>query len=138
MLEVIEFLKAKNIEKTRFYEQLKCTVDEARVLQYLSKEYINGRDILNVIDVLGQFYNVEKYEHLEKLDIIKSLLEYGWIVQASFDQVKLNESSKLELINSNITLSSSYLKMLESGSSDFILPEIKNYGDHLEYLQTNF
>ncbi len=138
MLEVIEFLKAKNIEKTRFYEQLKCTVDEARVLQYLSKEYINGRDILNVIDVLGQFYNVEKYEHLEKLDIIKSLLEYGWIVQASFDQVKLNESSKLELINSNITLSSSYLKMLESGSSDFILPEIKNYGDHLEYLQDQF
>ena len=138
MLEVIEFLKAKNIEKTRFYEQLKCTVDEARVLQYLSKEYINGRDILNAIDVLGQFYNVEKYEHLEKLDIIKSLLEYGWIVQASFDQVKLNESSKLELINSNITLSSSYLKMLESGSSDFILPEIKNYGDHLEYLQDQF
>ena len=138
MLEVIEFLKAKNIEKTRFYEQLKCSVDEARVLQYLSKEYINGRDILNVIDVLGQFYNVEKYEHLEKLDIIKSLLEYGWIVQASFDQVKLNESSKLELINSNITLSSSYLKMLESGSSDFILPEIKNYGDHLEYLQDQF
>ncbi|QEZ88303.1 ATP-binding protein (AAA domain) [Aliarcobacter cibarius] len=138
MIEVIEFLKAKNVEKTKFYEQLKCTVDEAKVLQYLSKEYINGRDILNVIDVLGQFYNVEKYEHLEKLDIIKSLLEYGWIVQASFDQVKLNESSKLELINSNITLSSSYLKMLESGSSDFILPEIKNYGDHLEYLQDQF
>ena len=138
MLEVIEFLKAKNVEKTKFYEQLKCTIDEAKVLQYLSKEYINGRDILNVIDVLGQFYNVEKYEHLEKLDIIKSLLEYGWIVQASFDQVKLNESSKLELINSNITLSSSYLKMLESGSSDFILPEIKNYGDHLEYLQDQF
>ena len=135
MLEVIEFLKAKNIEKTRFYEQLKCTVDEARVLQYLSKEYINGRDILNVIDILGQFFSIEKYEHLEKLDIIKSLLEYGWLVQASFDQVKLNESSKLELINSNVTLSSSYLKMLESGSSDFILPEIKNYGDHLEYLQ---
>ncbi|TLT04573.1 ATP-binding protein [Aliarcobacter cibarius] len=138
MIEVIEFLKAKNVEKTKFYEQLKCTIDEAKVLQYLSKEYINGRDILNVIDVLGQFYNVEKYEHLEKLDIIKSLLEYGWIVQASFDQVKLNESSKLELINSNITLSSSYLKMLESGSSDFILPEIKNYGDHLEYLQDQF
>ena len=138
MLEVIEFLKAKNIEKTRFYEQLKCTIDEAKVLQYLSKEYINGRDILNVIDILGQFYSVEKYEHLEKLDIIKSLLEYGWLVQASFDQVKLNESSKLELINSNVTLSSSYLKMLESGSSDFILPEIKNYGDHLEYLQDQF
>ncbi len=138
MLEVIDFLKAKNIEETKFYEQLKCTIDEAKILQYLSKEYINGRDILNVIDVLGQFYSIEKYEHLEKLDIIKSLLEYGWIVQASFDQVKLNEASKLELINSNVTLSSSYLKMLESGSSDFILPEIKNYGDHLEYLQDQF
>ena len=28
--------------------------------------------------------------------------------------------------------------MLENGSSDFVLPEIKNYSDHLEYLQDQF
>ena len=30
MLEVIEFLKSKKYEKTKVYEQLKCTVDEAK------------------------------------------------------------------------------------------------------------
>ena len=56
---------------------------------------MNGRDVLSVIDILGQFYSIEKYEHLEKLNIIKSLLEFGWIVQIAFDQVKLNRSFKV-------------------------------------------
>ena len=42
------------------------------------------------------------------------------------------------MLNSSVSLSSSYLKLLENGSSDFILPEIKNYSDHLEYLQDQF
>ena len=138
MQEVIEFLKAKNVEKTKFFNQLKCSLEEAKILQYLSKEYINGRDVLSTIDILGQFYSIEKYEHLEKLSLIKSLLEYGWLIQVAFDQVKLNEASKLELINSSVALSSAYLKMLESGNSEFVLPEIKNYSDHLEYLQDQF
>ena len=104
MKEVIEFIKLKDIEKTKFFNQIKCSVEEAKILQFMTKEYVNGRDILSTIDVLGQFYKVENYEHLEKLDLIKSLLEYGWIVQVSFDQVKLNEASKLELINSTISL----------------------------------
>ena len=65
-------------------------------------------------------------------------MEFGWLVQVSFDQVKLSEVSKLELINSSVSLSSAYLKMLENGSNDFVLPEIKNYSDHLEYLQDQF
>ncbi len=138
MQEVIDFLKAKNVEKTKFFNQLKCSLEEAKILQYLSKEYINGRDVLSTIDILGQFYSIEKYEHLEKLSLIKSLLEYGWLIQVAFDQVKLNEASKLELINSSVALSSAYLKMLESGNSEFVLPEIKNYSDHLEYFKTNF
>lgn len=138
MKEVINFIKAQNVESTNFYSQLKCSVEEAKILQYMSKEYVNGRDTLGAIDVLSQFYDLKTYKHLEKLDLIKSLLEFGWIVQVSFDQVKLSEVSKLELINSSISLSSAYLKMLENGSNDFILPEIKNYSDHLEYLQDQF
>ncbi|MDY0051719.1 MAG: ATP-binding protein [Aliarcobacter sp.] len=138
MKEVISFIKAQNVESTNFYSQLKCSVEEAKILQYMSKEYVNGRDTLGVIDILGEFFDLKTYKHLEKLDLIKSLLEFGWIVQVSFDQVKLSEVSKLELINSSISLSSAYLKMLENGSNDFILPEIKNYSDHLEYLQDQF
>ena len=138
MKEVINFIKAQNVESTNFFAQLKCSAEEAKILQYLSKEYVNGRDTLGVIDVLGEFYDLKTYKHLEKLDLIKSLLEFGWVVQVSFDQVKLSEVSKLELINSSVSLSSAYLKMLENGSNDFVLPEIKNYSDHLEYLQDQF
>ncbi|MBP7741824.1 MAG: ATP-binding protein [Aliarcobacter sp.] len=138
MKEVINFIKAKDIEKTSFFAQLKCSIEEAKILQYLSKEYVGGRDTLGVIDVLAEFYDLKTYKHLEKLDLVKSLLEFGWLVQVSFDQVKLSEVSKLELINSSVSLSSAYLKMLENGSNDFVLPEIKNYSDHLEYLQDQF
>ena len=138
MKEVITFIKSLDVEKTNFFTQLKCSVEEAKILQFMSKEYVSGRDTLGVIDVLGEFYDLKTYKHLEKLDLIKSLLEFGWLVQVSFDQVKLSEVSKLELINSSVSLSSAYLKMLENGSNDFVLPEIKNYSDHLEYLQDQF
>ena len=138
MKELIDFIKSKNIEETNFYTQLKCTKEEAILLQYITKEYTQGRDNIVVIDILTRFYDIEKFEHLEKLNLIKSLLEFGWLVQISFDQIKLNEISKLELLNSSISLSSSYLKLIENGSSDFVLPEIKNYSDHLEYLQDQF
>ena len=138
MKELIDFIKSKDIEDTNFFTQLKCTKEEAILLQFITKEYAQGRDSLIVIDVLTRFYDVEKFEHLEKLNLIKSLLEFGWLVQISFDQIKLNEISKLELLNSSISLSSSYLKLLENGSNDFVLPEIKNYSDHLEYLQDQF
>ena len=138
MKEVINFIKANDVEKTNLYSQLKCTAEEAKILQFMSKEYVNGRDTLGVIDILGEFYDIKSYKHLEKLDLIKSLLEFGWLVQVSFDQVKLSEVSKLELINSTVALSSAYLKLLENGSNDFVLPEIKNYSDHLEYLQDQF
>lgn len=138
MKEVINFIKAQDVEKTNFFGQLKCSKEEAKILQFMSKEYVNGRDTLGVIDILGEFYDLKTYKHLEKLDLIKSLLEFGWLVQVSFDQVKLSEVSKLELINSSVSLSSAYLKMLENGSNDFVLPEIKNYSDHLEYLQDQF
>jgi len=138
MKQLIDFMKSENIEKTNFFKKLKCSKEEGLILQYLTKEYVRGRDAVVVIDVLTEFYDVKAYEHLDKLDLIKSLLEYGWLEQIAFDQIKLNEISKLELINSNISLSSSYLKLLDKGGSDFVLPEIKNYSDHLEYLQDQF
>ena len=138
MKEVINFIKAVDVEKTSFFSQLKCSVEEAKILQFISKEYVSGRDTIGVIDILAEFYDVKNFKHLEKLDLIKSLLEFGWLIQVSFDQVKLSEVSKLELINSTVSLSSAYLKMLENGSTDFVLPEIKNYSDHLEYLQDQF
>ncbi|RXJ89486.1 AAA family ATPase [Arcobacter sp. CECT 8983] len=138
MNEIIEFIKAKNVEKSAFFKQLKCSKEEAQILQYITRQYIQGRDTSMVIDILSEFYDVKTYEHLNKIQLIKSLLEFGWLVQSGFDQLKLSEMSQLELLNSMITLSPAFLKLLEKGSLEFVLPEVKKYEDHLEYLQDQF
>lgn len=138
MKEIIDYIKAQNVEKTAFFKHLKCSKEEAKILQYITKEYITGRDTLIVIDILAEFYDIKNYEHLNHIHEIKSLLGLGWLVQNSFDHIKLRDVSQLELLNSAVTLSPAYLKFLERGSLDFVLPEVKSYADHLEYLQDQF
>lgn len=138
MNELIKFIKSIDLEKEELFVQLKCNLEEGKILQHLTKEYINGRDALMVIDILSEFYDIKNYEHLQKLEVIKSLLELGWLVQNSFTPIKLSELSKLELLNSSVSLTPSFLKLMEDGSMDMSLPEITKYSDHLEYLQDQF
>lgn len=139
MNEIINFIKSDDFTNSELFAQLKCTQEEAKILQYITQEYIVGRDTLVVIDILSEFFDVKNFEHLEKIAIIKSLLELGWLVQSNvFTNTKLSEISKLELLNASVCLSSSYLKLAEEGSSEIALPEVKEYCDHLEYLQDQF
>ncbi len=138
MNNTVEFIRSNNIEKLPFFTQLKCNKQEALVLQYLTQQYVLGISNLVVVDILANFYDIKKFEHLEHITLIKNLLELGWIVQTSLISIKVSEISSLELINTTISLSPSFLKLLESGSLDLVLPEIKEYSDHLEYLQDQF
>ncbi|RXK11542.1 AAA family ATPase [Halarcobacter mediterraneus] len=138
MKEIVDFIKSEKVEASNFFTHLKCSKEEAKILQYLTKQYISGRDTLIVIDILNEFYDIKNFEHLSKIQLIKSLLELGWLVQSGFDQLKLNDMSQLELLNSAVTLSPAFLKLLEKGSLEFVLPEVKKYEDHLEYLQDQF
>jgi SpoVK/Ycf46/Vps4 family AAA+-type ATPase len=138
MKNVINFIKSEDVKSLEIYNHLKCSDDEVKLLQYLTKQYIIGNDNLLIIDLLGEFYDLKELEHLEHLDQVRNLLELGWIVQANFITTKISEQSQLELINTAISLSSSFLKLLEVGSLEMILPEIKEYSDHLEYLQDQF
>jgi SpoVK/Ycf46/Vps4 family AAA+-type ATPase len=139
MNEIITFIQNDDVTTSELFTQLKCTKEEAQILQYLTKEYIVGRDTLVVIDILAEFFDIKKYSHLEKISIIKSLLELGWLVQSNvFTNTKLSEISNLELLNSSVCLSSSYLKLAEEGVSEIALPDVKEYRDHLEYLQDQF
>ena len=138
MKNVILFIKSKNIETLDIYTQLKCSIEEIKILQYLTKQYILGIDSLVIIDILSEFYDTKKFKHLENLYHIKNLLEYGWIIQNNFSTTKISDLSQLELINNVISLSSSFLKLLEVGSLELVLPEVKEYNDHLEYLQDQF
>jgi SpoVK/Ycf46/Vps4 family AAA+-type ATPase len=138
MNHTIEFIKSDDLEKLEIFSQLKCNKEEALLLQSLTKQYVNGSTSLMVVDILAEFYNIKEFEHLEKIALIKNLLELGWIVQTTLVPIKVSELSSLELINTSIALSPSFLKLLEVGSLDLVLPEVKEYSDHLEYLQDQF
>ncbi len=138
MQSLVNFLKAKNIEKSSIFEHLKCNVIEAKILQHLAKNYIKGDDDTLVLNLLQDLYGDDAYQFLQYLERIKSLLELGWLLQQSFTPIKISEVTPLELLNSSIGLSPSFLKLLQYGTLESDLPDIKPYGDHLEYLQDQF
>ena len=138
MKNVKQFIESNDLSSLEIYTQLKCNEDEIKILQYLTKQYIIGNDNLLVVDILTEFYDIKKLEHIDNIYLIKNLLSLGWIVQSNFISAKLSELSMLELVNAPVSLSSSFLKLLEVGSLELVLPEIKEYNDHLEYLQDQF
>jgi len=138
MASLVNFLSEKTIEKTIIFEHLKCNTIEANMLQYLSKKYMEGQDDILVLDILQELYSVEKYEFLQYLEQIKNLLELGWLHQQSFAPIKISEVTPLELLNSSVGLTPSFLRLLQYGTLESELPDIKPYGDHLEYLQDQF
>jgi len=138
LINLINFLETKEITKSNIYAQLKCSENEATLLQMLAKKYIKGQDDVLILEILQEIYEDKNYECIKHLGEVKILLELGWIHQQSFTPVKISEITPLELLNSSIGLSSSFLKLVQEGILDNDLPEIKPYLDHLEYLQDQF
>ncbi len=135
---LIDFLEAKDVTKSEIFSHLKCHEDEAKILQIFCRKYINGREDFIVIDVLQELYGDKEYRYVQKLSHIKILLELGWISQHTFTPLKVSDVTHLELLNSTVALTPSFLRLLEEGSMEMQLPEIKPYADHLEYLQDQF
>ena len=133
-----DFLESKDLKKSKIFPHLKCSLQEAQILKVLTKKFVEGDEEVGVIDLLMEIFGEEDYKYLEKLHLIKNLLDLGWIVHGSFSNIKTNESTTLELLHSNITLSVPFLKLLEEGNLELVLPDIKPYTDHLEYLQDQF
>ena len=138
MKYLIEFIEAKNIKKSVIYRHLKCSEEEAKLVQYVCRRYVKGLEEVPVLEMLQENFKGESYLYLKKLPLVKNLLDLGWFVQISFGQVKAHDFSQLELVNTSVTPSMSLLRLLEEGSLELSLPEIKPYTDHLEYLQDQF
>ncbi len=138
MQYLIDFLETKDIQKTKIFEQLKCTPEEAEILRHITGRHIKGNEENSVFLILDELFSTEGYEYIEKLPLMKNLLDLGWIVQSSFSQVKMEEVSQLELINATVMLSKSFEKLLEEGSLEVELPKATPYSDHLEYLRDQF
>ncbi len=138
MKTLVNFLEEKEIEKSEIFVHLKCSVTEAEMLRYLAKKYMQGQDDFLVLELLQDLYESENYEHLEHLTELKNLLELGWLHQQSFTPMKISEVTPLELLNTAVGLTPALLKLLQEGTLDVDLPDVKPYADHLEYLQDQF
>ena len=138
MKNLVNFLSQKKIEKSDIFIHLKCSDTEAKMLRYLTQEYMKGQDDVLVLELLQELYSVDDYEYLEHLSELKNLLELGWIHQQSFTPLKVSDVTPLELLNTAVGLTPSFLRLLQDGSLESDLPDIKPYGDHLEYLQDQF
>lgn len=138
MKTLVDFLQNKKIEEAQIFAQLKCSANEALLLQNLAKKYMEGQDDVLVLELLSELYDDKGFEHLNHLQEVKILLELGWIHQQSFTPVKISEVTPLELLNTAVGLSPSFLKLLQDGAPDIEMPDIKPYTDHLEYLQDQF
>ncbi|MCX6052995.1 MAG: ATP-binding protein [Campylobacterales bacterium] len=138
MKTLVNFLSQKKIEESEIFVHLKCSNDEALILQSLAKKYVEGQDDILILDLLQELYPTDKYKHLSHLKEVKNLLELGWLHQQSFTPMKMSEVTPLELLNTAVGLTPSFLKLLQEGTLETALPDIKPYGDHLEYLQDQF
>jgi len=135
---LIDFLDTNDVTKSKIFTHLKLTSQEVTLLKEITKQYISGSVEVVALDTLITLFGDKKYSHIKQLSLVKNLLDQGWIVLGTFVNIKISETSTLELLNSTVTLSSSFLKLLEDGSLDMELPEIKPYEDHLEYLKDQF
>ena len=138
MQYLIDFLDTNDVTKSKIFTHLKLTSQEVILLKEITKQYISGSVEVVALDTLVALFGDKKYSHIKQLSLVKNLLDQGWIVLGTFVNTKISETSTLELLNSTVTLSSSFLKLLEDGSLDMELPEVKPYEDHLEYLKDQF
>ncbi|MBD3789728.1 MAG: ATP-binding protein [Campylobacterales bacterium] len=138
MKYLIDFIETKDVTKALIYEHLKCTKEEAELIRYVCKRYVKGMEEISVLEMLQEIFSEKDYAYLKKLALVKNLLDLGWIVQISFGQVKAHETAQLELLSVSVSPSISLLRLLEEGSLEIFLPEVKPYTDHLEYLQDQF
>ncbi len=138
MQYLIEFITHRDITQTKIYEQLKCTPQEATILKSITQKYISGFEDVSVLEILQNNFKGKNYDYLEHLPIIKNLIDLGWLTQVDFGIVKNHDNLHLEILVSSITPSPVFLKLLEEGTLEIALPDIKPYTDHLEYLQDQF
>ena len=124
--------------KSTIYKHLKCNKSEVELIQYVCKRYVKGLEEVPVLEMLQEHFKLANYDYLKKLTLVKNLIDLGWLMQMSFGQIKAHEASQLELLNTSVTPSISLLRLLEEGSLEVFLPEVKPYTDHLEYLQDQF
>jgi len=128
----------KDPKKSKIYTILNVSDEELKILKSMLEEYIKGNEDIRVRKLLQDVFDKEDIKALDYMPLIKNLLDEGWIVISSLSQIKNNDLSVLEIFNSSVSLSVAFLKLIEQGSLDMVIPEKTPYNDHLEYLHDQF
>jgi len=63
---LIEFIEAKNIKKSVIYRHLKCSEEEAKLVQYVCRRYVKGLEEVPVLEMLQENFRGEPYLYLKK------------------------------------------------------------------------
>lgn len=132
----LDFINAKEVQKSAIFPSLKCDEDEAKILQYMAKALLNSEVEIMVLSLVENLFGLKGEETLTYLPKIKNLLELGWVSQSNFSRP--TNTLLLELLNENIYLTHSFLRLLEDGTLEVKLPQAYPYQDHLEYLKDQF
>lgn len=141
MKYLLEFI-GSNAKDSNLSALINCNENEAEILQFLSKAYIDGSAQNSVYDVLKTIFGDKEYKFLNHLKDVRSLIDNGWINQSfsifKTSETKPNQSNLLTLLHTEISLSTAFLKILQNGDVSVKMPEISAYNDHLEYLKDQF
>ncbi|EAJ4506077.1 ATP-binding protein [Campylobacter upsaliensis] len=141
MLEVKEFLNEPKIEKTKLYQRLQCSKNEALILKELCKSYVCASASVSAFSLLVGLFGEKDYVYLDYLEDLKGLIKRGFVTSGSgfFKNIDSNKlsNSKLVLLQSELSLSQYFLDFIDSKTS-FKVPKIKAYGAYLEYLRDEF
>ncbi|HEC1549862.1 TPA: ATP-binding protein [Campylobacter upsaliensis] len=141
MLELKEFLNELKIEKTKLYQRLQCSKNEALILKELCKSYVCASACVSAFSLLVGLFGEKDYAYLDYLEDLKGLIKRGFVTSGSgfFKNIDSNKlsNSKLVLLQSELSLSQYFLDFIDSKTS-FKVPKIKAYGAYLEYLRDEF
>ncbi|ELF1060948.1 AAA family ATPase [Campylobacter upsaliensis] len=141
MLELKEFLNEPKIEKSKLYQRLQCSKNEALILKELCKSYVCASASVSAFSLLAGLFGEKDYVYLDYLEDLKGLIKRGFVTSGSgfFKNIDSNKlsNSKLVLLQSELSLSQYFLDFIDSKTS-FKVPKIKAYGAYLEYLRDEF
>lgn len=140
MQYLFEFLNSNEPKQTQVGFITNLNSNELLILKHLSKIYTDGISSISVFELLNAVFGCKNLEHLRHLKDIRLLIDSGWINHSfgMFKSEKPSQNSLLSLLNTEVFLSSAFLKILEDGDLVLNLPAPKAYNNHLEYLKDEF
>lgn len=140
MKNIVDFI-SKNSDKIEIFKNLECNEDEIKILQFLTKNFIDGTPSMSTYNLLSTIFETKDYKFLDHLSDIRTLLDLG-LVDISMNMFKNDtygkKTSDLGLLHTEIEPSEYFLQILEAGQIKQGLPQISPYNDHLEYLKDQF